>query len=262
MKRPCLAALILLFVMACAVFHASAYQGELVEAWKTDGDIVIDGNLEEWNLTSSIILNRKEQVFRDANQWFGEDDLSAAVYFMWDEQNLYLAAQINDDTPYMYREGFPPDLADSIVLYFGTNPQSDPHRTSYDSSDFRVVLILDDYLFNTAIDRDMVADPGGIFTIGDYGDEQALDGYEAAIKELEKGVYVFEAKIPWSNFASDQIPLLEISEGLEIGFNVEMNDLDFPCPGVATPGICWTGSEQSRTSPSLWGRLVFRTGGK
>jgi len=39
------------------------------------------------------MLDRDEQVFRDANQWFGETDLSAKIYVMWDDANLYIAAE-------------------------------------------------------------------------------------------------------------------------------------------------------------------------
>ncbi len=262
MKRHCWVLILLLISLPALAPRTLAYREQVVEAWQVTDAIVIDGKLEDWNLSSPIVLDRAEQVFRDANQWFGETDLSARIYVMWDDANLYIAAEINDDTPFMYREGFPPDMADSIVLYFGTDSASDPNRASYVSSDFRVVLILDDYYFNTAIDREMVEDKAGITTIGDYGDEQALEGYEAAINAVGKEVYVFEAKIPWSNFASEELPLIKISDGLEIGFNVEMNDLDFPCPGVATPGISWIGSGQSSTDPSHWGKLIFKTGGK
>jgi hypothetical protein len=239
-----------------------AYQGEPAIAWKAPDEIVIDGSLEDWNRTSPITLAFVEQVFRDANQWFGETDLSADVYVMWDVDNLYVAALVKDDTPFMYREGFPADLADSLVLYMGLDPTNDPERTGYAPTDFRVLLILDDYLFNTAIDRSMVSDTLGLDSVGEYGDEQALSGYEVVIASVDKESYVFEAKIPWSNFSNDQIPEFVPADGLTIGFNVELNDLDFPCPGVATPGICWTGRGECINDPSQWGAILFRDGGQ
>jgi hypothetical protein len=145
-------------VMGMASPQIVAYQGEPAKAWRAYSGIAINGDLEEWNKTSPISIKMEKQLFRDANQWFGETDLSADVYVMWDAHNLYIAAVVNDDTPFMYREGFPADLADSLVIYMGLNPASDPVRTSYDPTDFRVLLILDDYLFNTAIDRSMVSD--------------------------------------------------------------------------------------------------------
>lgn len=252
-----LAVSICFFALAAGAF---AYQESEVTAWKVSGEITVDGNLDEWNKSSFITLNQEGQLFRDANQWFGESDFSAQVYLMWDEDNLYIAAEVNDDTPFMYREGFPPDLADSLAFYFGLDPNADPNRTEYLPTDFRIVLILDDFMFNTCIDRTMLADPMGIETIGDYGDDQAFEGYEAAIASSGKS-YTFEAKIPWVNFSSDQIPVFTPAAGVQIGFNAEATDLDFPCPGVATPGICWTGSGNCSSNPSQWGVLIFKDGG-
>ena len=258
----CMMKILMIGILVCVLTPGIfANQKSSVTAWRLSEEIILDGRLDEWNMTSPIILNNEEQLFRDANQWFGESDLSAHVYVMWDEINLYIAAEINDDTPFMYREGFPPDLADSLVLYFGLDPTADPHRTTYLSTDFRILLVLDDYLFNTSIDRTMVCNTLGIETIGDYGDEQAFEGYEAAIHAADRQSYVFEARIPWKNFANDQISVFIPEDGVEIGFNVEMNDLDFPCPGVATPGICWTGSGECKEDPSQWGVLTFRDGG-
>lgn len=236
---------------------AQAYVDLQVTAWKAPDSPSIDADLSEWNTSVPLILDREEQLVRDANQWDGPEDLSAKVYFMWDQKNLYLAAEVLDDTPFMYREGFPPDMADAFVLFFSTNPAADPARTSYEKTDFRVTMIVDDYYFNTGIDRDMVADTAGLETMGDGGDEQVLDGYEYAVQEVPGG-YIFEAKIPWSNFANDQIPLLVPAEGMEIGFDLAMYDLDFPCPGVATASMVWTASADGSENPSTWGSLIFK----
>ena len=69
--------------------------------------MTIDGNLGEWNTESAAVMNTAEQVVRDVGQWTDESDLSVQAYLMWDEDNLYLGATILDDTPFMYREGFP-----------------------------------------------------------------------------------------------------------------------------------------------------------
>ena len=90
-----------LFLAVCLMLNVvgpqiMAYQGEPAIAWKAPDEIVIDGSLEDWNRTSPITLAFVEQVFRDANQWFGETDLSADVYVMWDVDNLYVAALVKD----------------------------------------------------------------------------------------------------------------------------------------------------------------------
>lgn len=243
-------------LMPC-YFVAEAYADLETTAWRVPAQITIDADLGEWNTSTPLVLDRAEQLVRDANQWTGTDDLSAKMYFMWDQDNLYLAGEVQDDTPFMYREGFPPDMADAMVLFFSTNPAADPARVKYEATDFRLVMIIDDYYFNTGLDRDMVENTCGLETKGDDGDDQILDGYEYAVKEIVGG-YIYEAVIPWSNFANEQIPVLSPEAGMAIGFDFAMYDLDFPCPGVATVSMSWTGSTEGDTNPSTWGRLLFQ----
>ncbi len=221
------------------------------------GEVAIDGALDEWNLSSPAALCEASQIVRDLGQWTGPEDISLEIYLMYDTDNLYLGAKILDDTPFMYREGFPPDMADSLVLFLSTDANADPARESYAPGDFRLTLVVDDYYFNTGIDRDMVANQCGFASVGADGDEQVLDGYECAVMEIEGG-YTFEAVIPFANFANEQIPALSPVPGMTVGVDFAMFDLDFPCPGVATARIQWcAGSMDADVNPSLWGALTF-----
>lgn len=235
---------------------ALAYSDSNVTAYKASGTITIDGDLSEWDTTSAVTANTEQQAVRDVGQWTGPEDCSFDVYTMWDEDNLYLAATVLDDTPFMYREGFPPDMADSLVVFFSTDPDADPGRTEYTANDFRLTQIIDDYDFCNGIDRDMIADNKGFETVGEDGDLQVLEGFECADAEIEGG-YTFECKIPWSNFANENIARLVPETGMTIGFECAMFDLDFPCPGVATVRMEACGSEDADTNPSLWGTLTF-----
>lgn len=235
---------------------AMAYGDQHIACFKVQGSVTIDGDLSEWNTSSPAIMNAAEQVVRDVGQWTGPEDISVEAYLMWDENNLYLAATILDDTPFMYREGFPPDMADSLVLFLSTDPNADPGRTEYTATDFRLTMVLDDYYFNTGIDREMIADKMGFESMGEDGDEQVLDGYECAVQEIEGG-YTFESVIPLSNFAGENIPVLTPEAGMTLGVEFGMFDLDFPCPGVATVRIEWCADADADTNPSLWGTLTF-----
>jgi len=116
-------------MLGCAAFAEEAPRA--INAYKAPADIAIDGDLTEWNTTSPATINVEAQVVRDPGQWKekGAEDLSLDVYVMWDAENLYLGAKILDDTPFMYREGFPPDMADSLVLFMSTDPAaSKPER--------------------------------------------------------------------------------------------------------------------------------------
>ena len=247
---------VVLLVLTIFGSMALAYSDLAAVCYKAPEAFTIDGDLSEWNLSSPVIGNTETQVVRDVGQWTGPEDCSFEVYLMWDEDNLYLAATILDDTPFMYREGFPPDMADALVIFFSTDAQADVDRTEYTAYDFRLTQIIDDYDYCNGIDRDMIADNLGFETAGEDGDLQVLDGFECAIAEIEGG-YTYESIIPWSNFSNENITQLVPEVGMTIGFEIGMFDLDFPCPGVATVRIQRCGNEDADANPSLWGTLTF-----
>jgi len=229
-------------------------------AWQATGPITIDGSLEEWNKSSPITISKASQVTLGGYLWGGSYDLSATIYLMWDADNLYIGAEIQDDVPFTARPGFKPDEADSICIYLSTNPAADPAREAYEPTDFRILLMTDGYDFYTAIDRDMLQDPMGIETGGMYGDEQVIEGYEGAVVETKRGC-VFEAKIPFAALASDLIPKFVPQPGVKVGFDLELNDIDMPCPGIGAKSMAWVGSSAIRTSPAEWGVLAFQVAG-
>ena len=88
--------------------------------------ITIDGDLSDWDLSSPAVLEDASQIIRDLSFWQGPNDLSAKVYAAYDEENLYLAFDVTEDTPYgaiemlpldgEERQANPPDLP-SIPRY-------------------------------------------------------------------------------------------------------------------------------------------------
>lgn len=61
--------------------------------------ITIDGDLSDWDLSSPAVLEDASQIIRDLSFWQGPNDLSAKVYAAYDEENLYLAFDVTEDTP-------------------------------------------------------------------------------------------------------------------------------------------------------------------
>ena len=119
-------------------------------------------------------------------------------------------------------------------------------------------MVLDNYYWDTGIDRSMVKDKQLFWSRGMDGGESVLAGYEAAAIETAVG-YTFEAKIPWQNFTNSSIPLYTPREGDRISFNVVITDIDYPCPGTEyVPQIAWTGDYTLNQNPSVWGILVFK----
>ncbi|HEY0947754.1 MAG TPA: sugar-binding protein, partial [Opitutaceae bacterium] len=62
----------------------------------------LDGNLDEpvWRATPAYRLDEFRQfcvVEKDAKAWAGPEDLSGALRFAWDDENLYIAVEVTDD---------------------------------------------------------------------------------------------------------------------------------------------------------------------
>ena len=257
MKKTMPALLLTLVMLLCAAC-ASADQPSAT-AHKAGSPLVIDGNLDDWDLSSPIVINREEQVIRDVSFWQGEMDLSCTVYVMWDENNLYLAADVNEDSPYGAIEMLELDGEDNFKLYLSTDPAADPARTEYGTNDFLLYLIVDNGYWDTAFDRTMVAKENlqRFTTKGMDGGEDVLEGYEKASVLTSTG-FIYEACIPWSNFSNAKIPQYTPAVGDTVNFNFAITDISYPCPGTEyIPQMAWSGNLNINTDPSLWGRLTF-----
>ncbi len=256
-KRWMALALILLLCASLSLAHAE--QPVTVAHYAKDG-ITIDANLEDWDCSDPLCLDQESQVIRDAQAWGGTEDLSCRVYLMWDEEYLYLAAEVMEDTPYGAIAMLPVDGEDNFKLFLSTDPTLDPQRTEYATNDFLVYLLIDNLYWDTAIDRNMV--PKSVrqrfVSKGMEGGESVLEGYEVFSVEIEGG-FIYEAAIPWACFSNENIPVYVPAVGDMVSFDFAITDIDYPCPGTMyIPQMAWTGDVNINSNPSLWGRLVFQ----
>ena len=229
-------------------------------AYKTEAPITVDGDLSEWNLESPLVIEDESQVIRDVNFWQGATDCSATVYVMWDETNLYLAADVNEDSPFGAIDMLPLDGEDNMKLFISTDPTADPLRTTYGTNDFLLFLVMDNSYWDTAFDRSMVDKELNMRFIskGMSGGEDVLEGYERAATQTATG-FIFEAIIPWSNFANENIAVYTPAVDDEIKFNFAITDISYPCPGTEyIPQMAWSGDIMINKNPSLWGTLIFK----
>lgn len=259
-----------LVALTLAVLMLSAPALSLAEdaaiiAHKADG-IVIDGNLGDWNLDSPAVVDQPLQVIRDFDYWQGVEDLSAKFYLAWNEDNLYFAADVTEDTPLGAIEMLPIDGEDNLKLYISTNPESPADRTAYDTWDWLVYLIMDEPYWDTAIDRSMVEKDKALrfISMGMDGGESVLDGYECAVEMTTTG-FTFECVIPWFNFSGENpnvkkckiekyVP--KVGDVLKVDFAI--TDIDYPCPGTEyIPQMAWTGSPAISFSPAEWGTVTL-----
>ena len=143
---------------------ALAYADQNLQAPRAQ-NVVIDGDLSEWDTGKCLRIDSQGQIIDQIEHWDGAADCSMEAYAMWDEENLYLAMKIWDDTPLVYREGFPLDELDAVIFFLSTDPQADPDRTAYTATDWRIVQSAygykGEYEFFNYIDREMIADKQG-----------------------------------------------------------------------------------------------------
>ncbi|GEM_PF-61900 len=285
-------ALIATLALGLAV-PALAYTDGNLEAPKA-ANVVIDGDLSDWDLSRSLKVAAQPQIIDQIEHWDGEEDCAMEVSVMWDEENLYFAVTISDKDPFVYREGFPLDELDAIIFFLSTNPDADPDRQEYEATDWRWTTSVEDYegLWFNYIDRDMIDDPKGYETAGEYGDEPVFadtdywDGdyeaietengfildfgehgdYIAAFSKIPGGA-VYEIKLPLHYLANDEIPQLIPAAGMTIGFDFSILDVDLPCPGIHSLRMQYSanldGTERKPamwpvdTNPSCWATLTF-----
>ena len=246
--------------LCLGMFSCTALAGESTAvAHQAQGAVTIDGDLSEWDLSSPIEIKDESQVIRDAEHWLGETDVSSSVYLMWDEENLYLAVDAKEATPFGAVGQLAHNMEDNFKLYISTNPDADPERTSYETNDFLVYLMMDKTNWYTAIDRSMIEreNLARFSTQGMEGSDKVLQGYERTYTITDEG-FIFEAVIPWANFSNDYIEAYVPTAGDTVNFDFCMTDNDYPFPNTqASVQISWSGSAESDKNPSVWGRVTF-----
>jgi hypothetical protein len=79
-------------------FPVDVRRRRVVSASRVASAPTIDGNLEEWSDAVWQAMEEPTQVIAAANAWKGPEDLSAKFALTMDEQNLYIAVRVTDDT--------------------------------------------------------------------------------------------------------------------------------------------------------------------
>ena len=262
------AALLAVMMISIPVLSlAEAAEKPTITAHKADG-IVIDGKLDEWNLDSPAVVDSLEQIIRDGQMWQGPDDCSVKFYLSWDEENLYIAADVTEDSPLGAIEMLPIDGEDNLKLYISTDPAADPARTEYGTNDFLIFFVMDQPYWDTAVDRSGIK--GGkevhqrFTSLGMDGGESVLDGYKCAVEMTTTG-FTWEAKIAWADLSGENshvkkctIPVYTPAVGDTLGVDFAITDISYPCPGTDyIPQLAWTGTANINTNPSLWGAVTL-----
>ncbi len=190
--------------------------------------VVIDGDLDEWNFCFPIDVNTVTVPDNArCHDWFPEDDydLSGTIMLMWDDNYLYVAANIRDDVP-----GVLPQPAswnaDAVEIYLGNYNVG---RVPWDPNGQARVPDDDDGKFacQLAFYYDAEADTGRIYQYTPLA--QLIKSEKSTIKGKEWVTgdgYIFEARVAWSDIASAKGNGFHLKGGEIIPFTFSLYDRD------------------------------------
>ena len=92
----------------------------VVEALRAPTPVTIDGDLSEWEAAQVVRVDSREQILRGGAAWPGSDQASFNLYWMWDDTNLYVAAQVRDPEHTQDETGPSVWRSDALWLYLDT----------------------------------------------------------------------------------------------------------------------------------------------
>ena len=162
---------------------------------------VLDGNLEGWPAdTTSILLGSAKNGLRRHFNWTGTRDSSAVIRLAWDQEYLYLAADVCDDKLVQANDDKEIYQGDSLELFFNISPYQ-----------YRV-----DGFWQIAIAPQLKeGEPLRV-----VGAQKPFEGVEGQTK-LYPGGYTLECRIPWKNLTG-----FAPVAGQCLGFQMMLDDRD------------------------------------
>ena len=176
--------------------------------------VQVDGDLTEWD-GGWMHLNSKEQ-FEQLNgyriEYSGPNDLKTKVALKWDEENLYVGAEVFDDV--FYSTGFAPKDTwnlDSFQLALLYDPQGKIKSTS----------TFEEIAFSYLDKVPTIYRHKTIIT--GLEDATKVENAELAITQNGNNTY-YEAKLPWSSILPDDY--VRPTGGTELKFALILNDND------------------------------------
>ena len=96
---------------------------KVAEVIQTASTITIDGVLDEWKTAQPLPVDSREQILRGASSWPGPEKASFVLYWMWDDTNLYVAAEVNDPEHIQTETGPSAWRGDTLWLYLDAGGQ-------------------------------------------------------------------------------------------------------------------------------------------
>lgn len=205
--------LFLIVVSLCMAFMSGSLlaQDEEYQALKVQDPPKIDGDLGDlvWLNTEGVYIDEWEELGGTSK---GPKDISLTFYVLWDDDNLYFAADVSDDEQLHENTGDSIWNGDSIQL--GIDPTGERAVAAFDGNS---------YEYNFGIDVNDNVIMSRLFGHPD----SAGDNHELMIvRDDDKGKTYYELRIP-----ADDIAPAEFEPGGQIGLGMICNDGDKAHPG-------------------------------
>lgn len=171
------------------LLRAAPKPERIAEVIRFPGEVTIDGALGEWDAAQPLQVDSQEQILRGGSSWPGPEEASFVIYWMWDDANLYVAAEVNDPQHIQNETGPSAWRGDTLWLYLNT--RGDRRRV-----DVKLTL---------------AQTPGGP-QVWNWTAQSFLPGVELAWQPVEGG-YIYEAALPL-----ESLSFLEPEAGKQIYF--------------------------------------------
>ena len=196
----------------------------------------IDGDLKEWAGSVPLGMGQVEQARGKA--WGGPSDISGYAYAQWDEQFLYFACAVTDDS-------FTPPTGtnnllhgDCILFALATPPRAHPPSASFPYAKFGMAITRNGMSASAPVLVRLTPDPKT------PGKEiaTAVKNAHFAIRR-EEGRTFYEAAIPWRELLSGPA-----STASPVSLSILLNDVD----GRAQGAMAWGNGLYGTLNPLLF----------
>ncbi|RAU92161.1 sugar-binding protein [Paenibacillus sp. YN15] len=204
-------------------------------AVKTTDPIVVDGVIDamEWNGAESFTIDQASQV-RMIEDWGGPGDLSATAYAKWDEDHLYLAVRVTDDSH--FNNNSPSDAwkGDSIQFTIDPGRSIEPGALGWNE--------------NTIA---LNSTTGAVMKKGGVGGNNLPHSNISIVRDDNEEATVYEMALKWTDILPEGE---QPSSDTAIGFSFLANDND----GSLRRGwIEYMSGIGLTKDPTLFGDLIF-----
>jgi len=226
-----------------------SFRGFAVRKWPGPR-LAVDGDLADWAATPDIAISNVYDYGKGPLHAGQEGDVapfSARFRTAWDDQNLYLAVCVTDETLSCAKGGGPNNWNnDCLQVYIDTFCDARSRAIKgYDSNDYSYDFCRNPDALSTATPWRMVT-PEEQLTGGIYGlkNHQLEPGIETAFREVPGG-YVYEIAFP-ARF----IQPVRLQAGTVIGFALFLSDDDGE--GISTSLTLTPPRTSCHMKPHLW----------